>query len=229
MSWDQSPENWTSSALQLFVSPSRSLMRRVIRHDINDKGQVVGWSVVPGGDPSPLRDRQAFVTGANGVGMTDLGALGGTFSRAYDINDAGQVSGQTGNQPFSWSGNHAFITGPGGAGMTDLNSLVALPDGVVLVEATGINDRGQVVAMGIVQIIPEPSVYAMLLAGLGFIGVVSRRRLHGLREGIWVSSRKTNFTRFQMAPFKGSTALQQTPLSNPLWSAQLSKNAGVAH
>lgn len=66
--------------------------------------------------------------------------------------------------------------------MTDLNSLVALPNGVVLVEATGINDRGQVVAMGIVQVIPEPSAYAMLLAGLVFIGVLSRRRLHGSRE-----------------------------------------------
>jgi hypothetical protein len=79
-------------------------------------------------------------------------------------------------------GNHAFITGPGGVGIADLNSLVDLPDGVALVEATGINDQGQVAALGTVQIIPKPSAYVMLLAGLLFVGVISRRSLHESRE-----------------------------------------------
>ena len=68
---------------------------------------------------------------------------------------------------------HAFITGPNGVGMTDLNSLVSLPGGVVLTEATGINNHGQVAVIGN---IPEPETYAMLLAGLGLLGFIARRR-----------------------------------------------------
>ena len=56
--------------------------------------------------------------------------------------------------------------------MLDLNSLVDLPDGVVLTEAMDINNVGQVIAIGIV---PEPESYAMFLAGLGLIGLIARR------------------------------------------------------
>ena len=45
--------------------------------------------------------------------------------------------------------DHAFITGLHGNGMTDLNSLVDLPEGVVLTEAMGINNVGQVIAIGV--------------------------------------------------------------------------------
>ena len=38
----------------------------------------------------------AFLTGPNGVGMTDLGTLGGGSSLAFGINDAGQVVGEFG-------------------------------------------------------------------------------------------------------------------------------------
>jgi hypothetical protein len=69
---------------------------------------------------------------------------------------------------------HAFITGPNGVGMTDLNSLVSLPEGATLYEATGINNHGQVAANG-VSPIPEPETYAMLLAGLGLLGFMARR------------------------------------------------------
>jgi probable HAF family extracellular repeat protein len=82
---------------------------------INDTGQVVGsvrcFSAMGGGI--------AFITGPNGVGMTNLGTLSG-YSIANDINDAGQVVGWSDTATGSM---HAFITGPGGVGMTDLNSL----------------------------------------------------------------------------------------------------------
>ena len=72
--------------------------------------------------------------------------------------------------------HHAFITGPNGAGMMDLNSLVDVPGGLVLSEAIGINNSGQVVAIGT---IPEPEIYALFLAGLALVGFIARRKKMG--------------------------------------------------
>jgi hypothetical protein len=69
---------------------------------------------------------------------------------------------------------HAFVTGPDGVGMTDLNSLVSLPNDIYLYRAMGINNHGQMIADGL--FIPEPETYVMLLAGLGVLGLMTRRR-----------------------------------------------------
>ena len=127
-----------------------------IAYGINATGRVVGYSYTASGEG------HAFITGHNGVGMTDLGAPGG--GAAYGINAAGEVVGQAG---------HAFVTGPNGVGITDLNSLVSL-SGVTFTKAMDINNHGQVVVVGS---IPEPQTYALLLAGLGLIGVMARRRM----------------------------------------------------
>jgi probable HAF family extracellular repeat protein len=131
-------------------------------HGINGAGQVVGESDTAAGA------RHAFITGPNGVDITDLGTLAGGSSLASGINDAGQVVGWSITAAGAYQ---AFITGPNGVGMTDLNSLVSQPGGVVLSEATGINNHGQVAAN-----IPEPETYAMLLAGLVLVGFIARRR-----------------------------------------------------
>jgi hypothetical protein len=55
--------------------------------------------------------------------------------------------------------------------MTDLNLLVSHPGAFT---ATGINNHGQVAVAG--SLIPEPKTYAMLLAGLGLLGFIARRR-----------------------------------------------------
>ena len=57
--------------------------------------------------------------------------------------------------------------------MMDLNSLVDVPGGVILTQATGINNAGQVIAVGT---IPEPEIYALFLAGLGLVGFMTRRK-----------------------------------------------------
>lgn len=134
---------------------------------INDAGQVTGQSRRSDGK------YHAFITGPDGVGMTQLEALPtGGMPFVYDINNAGQVAGA-----FiifgPGGGEQAFVTGPNGGGTINLNALIELPGGYNLERALDINDQGQVLVIGIV---PEPETYVMLLAGLGLIGFMARRR-----------------------------------------------------
>ena len=75
---------------------------------------MIGYTVTAG------RDQHAFITGPNGVGITDIGTLGGENSVAEGINGAGRVAGWS---ETAGGSAHAFITGPNGAGMTDLGTL----------------------------------------------------------------------------------------------------------
>lgn len=180
-------------------------------NDINESGQVVGWSSYSGGDSI-----HAFVY-TPGIGMKDLGTFGGSQSLAYAINDVGQVLGNAN----TWN-NYSmpvFLYTPGlgmqnlGAGSAvDLNNLgqVLLGDdfysadtGRVTLKSllpagsgwdwiTGgaINDLGQIAGTGwrngeqhaflmnpaTLAPIPEPSMYAMMLAGLGVLGLARRRK-----------------------------------------------------
>jgi probable HAF family extracellular repeat protein len=68
---------------------------------VNDSGQVVGYSYIPGDAAF-----HAFSWTADG-GMVDLGTLGGANSYAYAVNDSGQVVGDSSS---STSGNlHATM------------------------------------------------------------------------------------------------------------------------
>ena len=147
---------------------------------INDAGQVAGWSYT-------ANNAAYHATVWNGATATDLGApLGGTSSVATAINTAGQVVGYA---FFAKNAQHAAVWN--GTTATDLNSFLdasTVSAGWVLTEATGINDNGWIVgnasnaSLGITSHaflltpVPEAETYAMMLAGLGMIGAIVRRR-----------------------------------------------------
>jgi probable HAF family extracellular repeat protein len=80
-------------------------------------------------------DRHAFLW-RDGE-MTDLGTLGGSFSRAESINDRGQVVGLA---ETATGESHAFVWQDGR--MVDLGALTDGPGSSV---ATKITDRGHVI------------------------------------------------------------------------------------
>jgi probable HAF family extracellular repeat protein len=104
---------------------------------INNSGVVVGYSTTASGNS------HAFRTTANSPinpATDDLGTLGGLTSNASAINNLGQVVGDS----LTASGDrHAFLYESGV--MLDLNNLIPAI-GFTLNYASGINDKGQIVA-----------------------------------------------------------------------------------
>ncbi|PTQ70815.1 putative secreted protein with PEP-CTERM sorting signal [Nitrosomonas oligotropha] len=121
--------------------------------------------------------------------MIDLGTLGGDYSHARAINDFGQVVGTS--NTIEANGPHAFLTGHNGVGMIDLSILEpVIAAGWTQLTPYSINNKGQVFGYGVlrgnyvaflltpseISPIPEPSTYAMLLAGLGVLGFSLKRQ-----------------------------------------------------
>ena len=107
---------------------------------ISEDGVIAG--VATGVGTSPHRTR-AVLWQAGGLAIQDLGALpGATDSRARDVNNRGEVVGQS----TSASGSRAFIW-TASTGMRDLNTLLAVP-GLVMTDALSVNRRGDIVVVG---------------------------------------------------------------------------------
>lgn len=119
-------------------------------YGINDSGQVVGESDTERvfqlsflGLPFFLGGKHAFLW-TEGVGMIDLGHLGGGVSRALAINSHGVVVGYSKLADDSF---HAFRWIEE-EGMIDLNTLLPSDSDWVLLEGADINDEGQIAGTG---------------------------------------------------------------------------------
>lgn len=164
-------------------------------YDINNLGQVVGGS-------GSRTGWHAFITDANGANITDLGTLGGSYSYATGINESGEVIGVADTLSLD---RHAFLYSHGGMTDLSLLDPV-ISSGWTHLSVAAINNNGQIVGSGqhnghteafllaytpdtvftpqpifvpdfkTLTPVPEPSTYAMLLAGLGLVGFMGRRR-----------------------------------------------------
>lgn len=108
---------------------------RAIR--LNDAGEVVGEADLPGSE-----NHHAFLW-RNRI-MTDLGTLGST-SFAEWVNSKSQVVGRSRIGDPTSDLQHAFLWNRGGP-MIDLNTFVPLGSDLTLIDATVINERGEIAA-----------------------------------------------------------------------------------
>jgi probable HAF family extracellular repeat protein len=120
---------------------------------INNSGQVVGESDTGPVVGPPLKGFSFGAIGegphaflwTEGIGMRDLGDLGGGTSRAHAISNNVVVVGVS----TAINGtNHAFRWTEA-EGMIDLNPLLPPDSGWVLIVANDINDKGQITGIGL--------------------------------------------------------------------------------
>jgi probable HAF family extracellular repeat protein len=110
-----------------------------IAYDINNEGQVVGVSDLPGDTTF-----HAFLW-IRGTGMQDLGTLSGDVaSISISINDTGSVVGLSLDENFN---PRAFLWERGV--MTDLNTLIAGYSPLYLMSGCSINSRGEITGLGL--------------------------------------------------------------------------------
>jgi probable HAF family extracellular repeat protein len=133
----------TGQGLQAFLYQNGSLTNlgnlggiNSYAYGINGQGKLVGYIDTPEGARAFLYD-----TGT----VTDLGTLGGTNAFAFGVNSLMQVAGSS-LMPDNVR-THAFLWQAGV--ITNLNLLLPLNSGWELMEARGINDKGQIVGWGL--------------------------------------------------------------------------------
>jgi probable HAF family extracellular repeat protein len=124
---------------------------------VNDNGEVVGYADFPGGPCTGLGCTHHGFLWKRGA-LVDLGTLGtDPCSRAYSIDLAGQVVGESApvcggevTEAFLWQNGAIY----------DLNTLIPAGSSLHLTEAFDINDHGEITGNGILT---NGDVHAFLL------------------------------------------------------------------
>jgi probable HAF family extracellular repeat protein len=129
---------------------------------VNDDGTIVGWHDGPNGTGGP-----AIFNGDGTVQF--IGNFGLGDGQALDINSAGQIVGFAVGFDDVGQVNKAFVYDHGL--MTDLMTAIDDPSWTTTFEATGINDKGQILGVGVhnneiaafvLTPVPEPATIALL-------------------------------------------------------------------
>ncbi|HET9306110.1 MAG TPA: hypothetical protein VFO46_08805 [Candidatus Sulfotelmatobacter sp.] len=140
-----------------------------VAFDINDGRQVVGQSDLPGDTT-----HHAFLW-QNGT-MSDLGTIYGLpVSLANGINNNGQVAGFSQDLDSNYTVAWIWQNGV----MTDLNALIPADSPWFLIEALGINDRGQIAGPAVNTLTGEYHGYLLtpvLSGGNGPLAAHNRRK-----------------------------------------------------
>jgi probable HAF family extracellular repeat protein len=156
-------------------------------YGLNALGQAVG------GIPTSSITHASHAFLYEGGVVTDIGFLDAGFDDAiaWDINKLGQVVGTSAvSLSADHYGYHGFFYDKDG-GMIDLNALIDPATGWVITDASAINGAQQIAAtacrgsglvecyavrLDLVSAVPEPGSWAMLLFGLGAVGLRRVRR-----------------------------------------------------
>jgi probable HAF family extracellular repeat protein len=115
---------------------------------INASGQVAGFSNTTGDAAYHAYLWTPTVPNGTSGTMQDLTTLGGLNSYSYNVGAGGQVVGASEVEITSDS-THAFLY-TSGNGMVDLNSLIDPLSGWESLDASAINDAGQITGQGLI-------------------------------------------------------------------------------
>lgn len=145
---------------------------------INDAGLIAGYSTSPDGT-------QHAVLYDHGT-VRDAGTFGANLIEVTDINEDGTFVGDSYRASTSRRFGFIYLAGV----LTELSTLVDPAEGWVIEDALGINDLGQIVAVGcrtdsgycngvllnLTSAVPEPHHAVLLLPGLLVVAMAQRRR-----------------------------------------------------
>lgn len=130
------------------------------------EGQWVNFSLTT----ADLGDASLSAANADGISLTFNCATGTCYTATYSSTTYG--SDLTSSDPWLSAGGSGVVSYPQSIWLTAF-----APVGAISVQAFVKNgDDDSNYAIGSVQVVPEPETYALLMAGLGVMGFLARRR-----------------------------------------------------